>query len=451
MDNENEFKDLLNNSLNQKEFSFQQEDWLKAKAYIDKKRNRKKRGFVFFTSSLVLLLGIGTYLLLPTHTSNAHLSENKSTKTLKPNNKNINTTKNVNEIITPNQNKSKTNSKLILNNNTNNIANNNPQIANTTQVISKNILSKNNLTIISKPTGSIIMNGALVTVKDTKQKITPNTSTKTNEVENNTDKNLPEVLLPNYTIINNLFKNDTIQNVDILNLPFATVINLGVDSSINLQVQNNIPKNNVPKNGFVLEAGTNYLLGWKNGNLKEANGFNAIIGINYYNFFTTKLGVLIGLQYSTMGNFNTTNYTTKVTRFKFGEESDVTTFATTKLYYLTAPIKFDFKINQNNSVGIGYNIAYLLNSKSKITTYTERVNFQSEQQVSTAHGYTSGFNKFDNQLSIYYKKRIYKELFINSEFFMGTRDIKNNTTFNTNVFERNLGFKITLHYNLFKI
>lgn len=440
MDNDNEFKNLLNSALEGKEFSFEEADWLKAKNYIAEQRKGKKRGLIYFSFVLLISGCLSAYFLMPSNnTSGIQLSENKSSSFIK--------SKKFNETISNyNANPKQLNKSYL--------ASNTSKPKNSTNSSSfkkreqKSLTSNKKSKTTSKSTFCKNSNNAIQ--KNSLVRLT-NSFTKNNKaVQNTTDsilqeKTLAETLTPIYNYINN-----ATENLEILSTEFNPQINLGVDSVNSLLTQNSIPKNNIPKNIFSMEAGSNYLIGWNNGNTKEGRGFNPVFGVNYYSNIIKKVGFIIGLQYNTINHLNNSIYTTKVTRYKFGEESDVTNFSAISAYYLTVPIKLDYTINANNSFGLGYNVVYLLDVKSKITTYTEGLNHQSNQQVSTSMGYSSGFNKWDGQICVYYKKHIYKNLFINSEFFVGTRDIKNNSIFNSSVFERSLGFKVTLNYNLFK-
>lgn len=203
-------------------------------------------------------------------------------------------------------------------------------------------------------------------------------------------------------------------------------------------------------NTFSFDVGSDYLFGWKNTGKTEANGFNPLIGLTYYNAITSKIIVSIGVQYTSVNNLNNTSHTSSNTKLKFGEESDVTKISATKMHYLIVPLKLNYCINNNNYIGIGYNLGILFDVKSKVETYTERFDSQSNYQVSTAMGYRSGFNNFDGQLALSYRRRIYKELFISSELFYGLRDIKDNAIYKSAVFERNCGLKLMLSYNFLK-
>lgn len=217
--------------------------------------------------------------------------------------------------------------------------------------------------------------------------------------------------------------------------------------------QNNDKKNNTPpsKNVFWVEAGGDYLLGWKSNGTRDANGFNLIGGLNFTHLFTNKIGISVGAQYNSISNINTAVYTAQRTSYDFGVVRDVTTVSTQKLHYITAPVKFHFAINNNNSIGAGVNVAYLINSKSTVETYTQRLNTKSNTKVETSPGYYNGFASPDVQLSLFYKRRLYKNFGVNTEFIYGLSDVKNDAFFGSaEAKQKNIGFKLTLTYDLFK-
>lgn len=202
---------------------------------------------------------------------------------------------------------------------------------------------------------------------------------------------------------------------------------------------------------FSIEAGASYVFGWKNSDIKEGNGFNPVFGINYHTSFTQKTFLSIGIQYTSLGNMSFNSHTFKVTRYGLGEESKVTIITPNKIQYLVVPIKLDYHLNASNIIGLGCNIAYLLNVESKIETYNEGFSVaKANYTISKTKGYTEGFKTFDTQLSFFYKRQLYKNLFLNTEFVYGLTDIKDNSFFKSSVFERNQGIKATLVYKLFK-
>ncbi len=206
----------------------------------------------------------------------------------------------------------------------------------------------------------------------------------------------------------------------------------------------------LPKNIFSIEAGTNYLLGWKAQGKQDANGFNPVIGISYMSFISPKIAISAGLQYTSVGNMKQYTHVSKISRYGLGEESYVTKITPLKIHYLQLPLKINFVLNDKNTFGAGYIFAYLLTVDNKLETYNERLNSSTDYKTSKTKGYVQGFNNFDSQLSLFYRRAVYHNLFINAEFICGVTDVKNNTFFASSTFERNLGLKLTLVYNLFK-
>jgi hypothetical protein len=82
MNSEEEFKKILNEKLNSKEFPFNADNWENARKMIDVLQAKRKRRLIVFISFLAMLSFIGLYLFLPIDAfnrktqSNTHLYEN---------------------------------------------------------------------------------------------------------------------------------------------------------------------------------------------------------------------------------------------------------------------------------------------------------------------------------------------------------------------------------------
>jgi hypothetical protein len=199
-----------------------------------------------------------------------------------------------------------------------------------------------------------------------------------------------------------------------------------------------------------IEGGVSYLYGWKNPGSTDAKGYNPLIGINYFQNVTDKLSVSLGIQYTSIGNLNYSNHTTKVTTLNMGEENKVTVFTPVKVHYLVAPLRAHYNLNYKNTIGIGCNVAYLLTVDSEIETYDQTLTSSSGYNLSKDKGYTEGFTQFDAQLSVFYRRKLHPNLSFNAELFYGLTDTKDNNFFHSNVFERNNGLKLSLVYNILK-
>jgi hypothetical protein len=199
-----------------------------------------------------------------------------------------------------------------------------------------------------------------------------------------------------------------------------------------------------------LEAGTTYLFGWKDNQGKDANGFNPIIGLNYAYQFNQHLSISLGIQYTSVGNIRNTDYTAKRIKYNFGEEIDYTTISAKTMYYLMWPMKLSYHLNAKNEIGTGLNFAYLLDVNSNVATYSKRFNTISPAVNAKSNGYKGGFSPLDAQLALFYRRRLASRLSIHSEFLYGVVDIKNDLYFKPVSFDRNIGLKLTLLYDVFK-
>lgn len=208
------------------------------------------------------------------------------------------------------------------------------------------------------------------------------------------------------------------------------------------------------KNILFMEAGTTYLFGWNGGEKNDANGFNLLAGINFQHYFTNSISAQIGVQYNSIGNLTNTTHTISSVKYDFGIEQDVTSIKYQRLHYVVAPLKVVFNAGEKNYIGIGCNVGYLLNSESKKEKYktnSSDPNADKKDLTSTKEsGYVQGFNPIDIQAAVSYRRRIYKGLSANAEFIYGLTDTKNNSFFKSNTFDRNMGVKVSLCFDLFK-
>ncbi len=216
------------------------------------------------------------------------------------------------------------------------------------------------------------------------------------------------------------------------------------------QTKDSIPVNSSPSHRMFLEAGANYVLGWKTNNQTEGTGFSPLAGLQYYHDVSKKIGLSVGIFYTNINHLSATSHTSTTTRIKFGEETDVTVISALNIHYLLMPLKLNYALSRNDFIGLGYTVAYLLDAQSKVETYSTGLNCSITPTVSRSMGYTKGLNPFDGQLTFCYRRRLYKEIYLNGEFFYGLRDLKNNTIYNSEDFERAMGFRLSLGINLWK-
>ena len=249
-------------------------------------------------------------------------------------------------------------------------------------------------------------------------------------------------------------KNSVIDSVPAVRKSRADSLAAMLPNGDGVSYATNVKEKHNAKNILFMEAGTTYLMGWSGGGKNEAGGFNLLAGINFQHYFTGTIAAQIGVQYSTISNLTNTTHTISTVKYDLGVEQDITSIKYQKLHYLVAPIKFTYSIKDKNIIGIGCNVAYLLNSdskKEKYKTYSSDPNATKNNLTSTKEtGYVEGFNPFYLQVAVSYRRKIYKGLSANAEFFYGLTDTKNNGFFKSNNFDRNVGFKVSLCYDLFK-
>ena len=491
------FDDLLKSKLSEAEFAFNEANWDKAETLIiaaDKKRKRRRIAFIFFIG---LFLGIG--MMIPfvdfgnkidvknrSVAGNKYLSNENKTEV-----GNDNMIKDVSgEIKTVPKNNIKEEEIKV---------ENNVKSESGVAVIKKADIKPENknaeIAIIKKKT-SPENNGNDYVVSETKKnKSSEIAKTKTkqgrSEAEENSNKQLA-LSEKGKTVSNEVKKDDLKPDSENKNqnsnLEGNTVIAQKTDTeSVLASTKNNVVndttftlKDSVVKvkfdsvisitkdsnlaskpgffvrvkrliygsQGFIFgfDAGASYALGWKNNTTKEANGFNALFGVNVTHFFTKKWSACLGLQYNSLAHLSYSNYASNNMQFGFGYNQTKTSITPTILYYVAVPVKLQYWFNDKNSLSIGVNALYLLNTNSKVETETHGDFGSPTTNVTTKIGYRDGLATWDVQPALAYKYCFMKGFSINAEIYYGLIDIKNNNTFAINKAEHNNGFKLTMSY-----
>lgn len=479
MNNEEKFKQSLQNKIESKEFPFDEQEWDKAAAIIDAAKKGNNRGFIFFlTSALLLVLGYLSIHLVSSPSNSdlkALVSQKTAYTTERPyanTSQDINHSKEVeatpatsfhqetpqhkepiknvrekNETASSSSNSVKpsatsdkltsstTEDKLVENTFPSNIPPSLPgKTKEETVPKSQNDSSKQESILPSSGTEVILKNDDDNKTKPSLQAIaafTSETDQSNSEMNKSEDKTPSESKQKDSTETKALaISQVSVQNTD----------------------TNQLSQSNTPAfhNFLSLELGSSYVFGWKNQDGRDANGFNPVVGINYLSQIFNKYWLSIGIHYTSMRNLSYSSKTSKVTRYKLGEESDVTTITPSVLHFLSFPLNLNYQLNEKNSFGIAYRINYLFNVESKVETYTQSLMGSSNSATYTSGGYTEGFKLFHSQVAVFYRRELIKDLYLNTELFFGLNDLKENGFFNTGKTERNSGIQLTLTYNLFK-
>lgn len=200
--------------------------------------------------------------------------------------------------------------------------------------------------------------------------------------------------------------------------------------------------------GLCFEAGAVWFYGWKGPENIDARGFSPVIGGNYLNRFSKRWAFSFGVQYFQVRNLSNSSKTSRVSSYRYGEQSQVTVIAPSTMHYLATPLRVMYSMNPNNAMGGGINLAYLLNVDAKVTTYDEYLGISENLKTLTLNGYNQGFSWFDCQFTFLYNRRIAKSFAVQAELFIGLIDVKQDDFFGFTNKERNSGAKLSLVYLL---
>ncbi|MBA3679906.1 MAG: hypothetical protein H0W73_01770 [Bacteroidetes bacterium] len=473
MSSEKEFKDALKEKLNAKEFQFDEVNWLKASGMLDATREeKKKRPFPYFlVSGILLFVTIGSFVIykFSDHTTAVKETAATNTNTQLPetkqaSNNEITAYQKQNENIYVTEEKTNTETKPVNEKTELAVLNEKIETTNTEKSISQNSVknqaeeTKNTSTInirSKKQKTTIIKNAVVFTPNQEKENTVP--VKQNNEPEKQTQVNtivLPTVVESNTVAETKTTVNEAKAEEVVTYVPETNTISVDPVKSV-VAVAEPVKRDSTlklkePAHFVSFEAGTSYLFGWNNPGKRDANGVNPIVGLNYSNTLNTPFIFSMGIHYTMVRNLSYSNHVVTTTRYNFGEETDVMVFTPTTMHYLLAPIKFGYTFKEKNIIGIGYNAAYLFNVNSNVELYAQTADKKGNATVLKTSGYTQGFKTLDSQASLFYRRKLGKDLWLNTEFIYGLTDVKDNKFFNSNVFERNMGLKLTLIYNLFK-
>ena len=253
-------------------------------------------------------------------------------------------------------------------------------------------------------------------------------------------------------------------------LPEKEIVIAKVDSSIVPNENKLVPPPPSPLGGLAsatfvsVDAGTNFELGWKYPEASEAGGFNPILGIGITHFINQKLSLLSGVEYGSIAYLKASQKVFTSTTYGFGSTSVDKVINTKTLHYAIVPLLFQYHFNDKNTISIGGSISYLVNAKSKVTINTTTIapmvldsnqtgpvenQIISTQSTETGY-YSTAFNKWDASLALGYRRRLSQKISVAAIANFGLLDVKDNTFFLRDQFERNVGLKLIISYNLFE-
>jgi len=460
MSKEEKFKKTLQQILDESNFSFQESDWEGAKKVIDDHRRKRRFRALWFVlsgialfSSLIVLLPSAPEKTIAENKPESHTNtiETKNTPEITPENKPATVVKTPSEKPQP---------KKI--------------VANTKPVEVQAVPEQHKTVVPEKLTSNTPANQDPLTVSS-EEKPNSNTSsqaptgeilvsipTKTNEVpeeENNSTLNKSLVSTPAQTetvltlapalIANPINPVPPAPEEKVTKSDSVATEKKVTDSTTTVAAAAPAPPLPESKKKMVwsAEAGFNLLYGWNSTAGTEGRGFNPILGLNYHNSFSEQFDYSIGFNFTTVGHLHAFSDTSKVTYYKFGEESQVTVISPRTFYYVNFPFRVSWNFTQQQSIGANFELGYLLNVNSAVSTYQESFT-TSETQNSKEFGYMQGASQYNFQFGFFYRRELFKNLFIQPELFLGLMDLKDNDFFKYQGKEKSSGLKLTLLYSL---
>ena len=485
MNEQEKFDDLLRSKLEGRDFPFDETNWDKAEALIE--RTEKRKRFALIGAIFMAGISVGIVLMLP------FINNNKTPNTLNNISFKQNTINTEQNKSTPQAANSAINSRPAaeqhVTDNTQENAVTNPQTAASTNSTDVSAVKKASHTkksdsdvqtqysyvrpsvhkkdhkqvkaVYNPNNNTWVQNKAYkgsLNIADSTQQLTDgkgNSSLAATTGNNLPDKNTTDVqaksIENNYAAANNLT-----QQPDSTNNKNATSANDSTaqkrDSSTNTtQPIAQQPSHTSKKYSHTLlsaDAGGAYSLGWKKETGTQGNGLSPILGISVTHYFSTKISALVGLQYTSLGNMNTL-YSNSTTTYDFGSSTNVNSVTVKTLYYLSLPIKLQYNFSDRNIISAGIDVLYLVNTSSSVVSYDQNYFGVSGNTASTKMGYMDGINNMDAQLTLAYRRKI-NHFTITAEGYYGLLDIESNAFFGNNVFERNSGLRLILSYDIIK-
>lgn len=454
MNSEEKFKELLTDKLGSKEFTFDQRHWNDMSARIDRSREKKFRGAWLWILCLISLSGsVAVYLYSSDkqHTANNQLAVRKTihpatatTSTPKPLNQQVLTSDRIKVTSKPQAIPAQPREKA------------HPILAKSEKMQATHVTKPEVTSSAAEP----------VAPSDTKQPQIPvapvASSDETaadegkNSIVNIADAQTPSVAIePPVAQVTN----DSPSAVDSTVTEPIVVDQAAVAASIRKvdsaspAVQDNIVLPEDPgftRHSFFAEAGANYLNGWKTNDTRDGRGLNFTGGVNYLYAINRKLGISGGLHYTETGHLSAWSHVSKSKSYSFGERTDVTVITPEKISYLQLPLKVNYMVTSQDVFGAGYVFGYLLTVKSKVETSGQGYGYTPNGSSSVTKGYTEGFNLFDSQVSVFYRRRFFDRWWLNAELLLGVMDSRKNDFFGNPVAERNSGLKLSVMYTIFQ-
>jgi hypothetical protein len=197
------------------------------------------------------------------------------------------------------------------------------------------------------------------------------------------------------------------------------------------------------------EVGGAYLFGWDSKNGKDAKGLNWYAGVNYGKFINQKIGFSVGSQFYNVGNIKESFYESSKSVYGLGSTSSNTIITTQALFYFSVPVKFYYSINSVHQIGASVNPSFLFSSKNVVENYRLTDGIKSNEITTKTSGIYEGVRLNNVLVSAFYRVKLNKRTYLNTEFLYGVRDIFKNTNSNS-YSQKPIGLRVGVQYTLFE-
>ncbi|HTF04292.1 MAG TPA: outer membrane beta-barrel protein [Bacteroidia bacterium] len=198
-------------------------------------------------------------------------------------------------------------------------------------------------------------------------------------------------------------------------------------------------------NYWLIQAGATYVARFSNGD-KSGQSINPVIGGGYNFWLARRWSLQAGLRYTFINNASDSSSSTVTTTYGFGVTNHYTETRMQRLHYFSLPIQAYWRINGLHSLTAGGAFNYLAYSENREQSYSENNGTLSQSTYRTVFGQTPGLNRFDGMFFAGYSLTIGQHFSAEATVYCGLADLKNNSTFGINRFERNKGVMVLLQY-----
>jgi len=198
------------------------------------------------------------------------------------------------------------------------------------------------------------------------------------------------------------------------------------------------------------EAGANFHTGWNYHDTLEGRGLSPLAGVGYTYYFNPQWAFYSGIRYENIGGLKASRKVFSDTKYDFGYSAVNTIVETKSLHYLVLPLQFQYTINGKNAVRLGGSVSYLAFTQSNVSVYSRNSFGTSDVTEKEQNAFVNGFNQWDASLTLAFRRKISERFNVSVLADYGLLDIKSNDFFSNRKYERNVGLKAIVAWDLFQ-